>query len=187
MFHLISLLLKKFAYGFDYQKGAILALMKNMSDDTGIVLKLCDLDDEKINQLNQFQIHNLSEEGSDIFGKQNLKYVSCKIVLNNSADLIIKNSSDFKKYRKPAAEIKKLKFQWSQKTKVLEKSGFSQKEIIINDIERPKLDKKDFFRKQLHTGIFTTSKAVTYFLKNEAEGKEKKHRFERDTSQSFKK
>ena len=91
---LISLLLKKFAYGFDYQKGAILALVKNMSDDTGIVLKLCDLDDEKINQLNQVQIHNLSEEGSDIFGKQNLKHVSCKVILNNSADLKIKNLSD---------------------------------------------------------------------------------------------
>ena len=72
-------------------------------------------------------------------------------------------------------EIKKLKFQWSQKIKVLEESGFSQKEIIINDIERPKLDEKDFFRKQPHIGIFTTSKAVTYFMENEAEGKEKNH------------
>ena len=31
------------------------------------------------------------------------------MVLNKYADLTIKNSSDFRKYRKPAAEIKKLK------------------------------------------------------------------------------
>ena len=142
MFHLISLLLKKFAYGFDYQKGAILALMKNMSDDTGIVLKLCDLDDEKINQLNQVQIHNLSEEGSDIFGKQNLKYVSCKIVLNNSADLIIKNSSDFKKYRKPAAEIKTSCFNGAKKPKYLKRVDFHKRKLLLMTLNVRNLIKK---------------------------------------------
>ena len=33
------------------------------------------------------------------------------MVLNKSADLTIKNSSDFRKYTKPAAENKELKFQ----------------------------------------------------------------------------
>ena len=55
---LITLLLKKFAYGFEYQKGAIIGFGEKTSDDTGTVLKLCDLGDEKINQLNRVQIHN---------------------------------------------------------------------------------------------------------------------------------
>ena len=67
---------------------------EKMSDDTGTVLKLCYLDDEKINQLNQVQIHNLSEEQSvgfvnyelDIRRKQNLESVSRKMVLNKFAD-----------------------------------------------------------------------------------------------------
>ena len=57
---LISLLLKKFAYGFEYQKGAIFGFGEKNSDNTGTILKLCDLDDEKINQLIQVQIHNHS-------------------------------------------------------------------------------------------------------------------------------
>ena len=113
--------------------------------------------------------------------------------MNKYADLTIKNSSDFRKYREPAVEIKELKFEWNQKIKVLEESGFSQKEIISTDIERQKLDDLDFLRKQLHPGPFTTSKAVTSFIENEAEGKEKNNRmyievrFQRNTSQSLKK
>ena len=47
MCQLTSLLLKKFAYGFKYQKGAIFGFGEKKSDNTGTVLKLCDLDDEK--------------------------------------------------------------------------------------------------------------------------------------------
>ena len=54
---LISLL---FGYGFEYQKGAIFGFGEKNSDNTGTILKLCDLDDEKINQLIQVQIHNHS-------------------------------------------------------------------------------------------------------------------------------
>ena len=80
MCQLLSLLLKKFANGFEYQKGAIFGFDGQKSDDTGTVLKSGDLDDENINQLNQVQIHNLSEEQSvgfvnyelDFCGKQNL-------------------------------------------------------------------------------------------------------------------
>ena len=95
------------------------------------------------------------------------------MVLNKSADLTIKNLSDFSKYRKPAVEIKELKFQWNQKMKVHEESGFSQKEIISTNIERQKLDDLDFLRKQTHPGPFKTSEAVTSFVENGSEGKEK--------------
>ena len=121
---------------FSIKKEQFLDLVKKKSDDTGTFLKLCDLDDEKINQLNQVRIHNLSEEWSvglvnyelDNCGKQNLEYVSCKMILNKSTDLIIKNLSDFRKYWKPAVEIKELKFQWNQKMK---ESTFSQKLLVL--------------------------------------------------------
>ena len=61
---LFSLLLKKFAYDFEYQEGAIFGFGEKKSHGTGTLLKLCDLYDEKINQLNQVQIHNLNEEKS---------------------------------------------------------------------------------------------------------------------------
>ena len=128
-----------------------------------------------------------------IHGKQNLASVSHKMILNKSADLTIKNSSDFRKYRKPAMEIKELKLQWNQKMKVLEKSVFSQKEIISTNTECQELDDLDFLRKQPHPGPFTTSEAVNSFMENEAEGKEKNKPmyievfFQRNTSQSLKK
>ena len=113
------------------------------------------------------------------------------MILNKSADLTIKNSSDFRKYRKPAMEMKELKLQWNQKMKVLEESGFSQKEIISTNIERQKLDDIDFLRKQPHPGPFT-SVAVNSFMENEAEGKKNEPLyievyFQRNTSQSLKK
>ena len=65
-------------------------------------------------------------------------------------------------------EIKQLKFQWNQKMKVLEESGFSQKGIISTNTDRQKLNDRDFLRKQPHPGYFKTSEAVTTFMKNEA-------------------
>ena len=47
MRQLISLILKKFAYGFEYQKVAIFGFGEKKSGDTETVLKLRDLDDEK--------------------------------------------------------------------------------------------------------------------------------------------
>ena len=87
---LINLLLKKFAYAFEYQKVPIFGFGEKKSGDTETVLKLRDLDDEKISQLNQVQVHSLSEEQSvgfanyklDISATQNLESVSCKMVLN---------------------------------------------------------------------------------------------------------
>ena len=78
-----------------------------MMTDTGTVLKICDLNDENMDQLDSVQIHNLGEERSvgfinyelDIRGKQNLESVSRKMVLNKSFDLT-ENLTDFKKYIK---------------------------------------------------------------------------------------
>lgn len=66
--------------------------------------------------------------------------------IDYSADLTTKNSWDFRKFRKPAAKIKILMFQWNQKIKVPEESGFLQKETISTNIQRQKLHDLDFLR-----------------------------------------
>ena len=91
---LITLLLGKFAQGFEYQKGAIFGFGSRKDDDTGTVLKICNL--SLIAELDQAQVHNLNEERSvgflnyelDIRGKQHLEAASRKMVLNKAADLI---------------------------------------------------------------------------------------------------
>lgn len=87
---------KKFADGFAFQKGAIFGFAGKESDDTGTVLKISNLSAEKLMQLNEVWIHNLVEECSvgfldyelDIRGKQNLEAASRKMVLYKSFDLI---------------------------------------------------------------------------------------------------
>ena len=173
---------------------------KKKDEDTGTLLKICDLNEEKMDQLDSVQIHNLGEERSvgfvnyelDIRGKQNLESVSRKMVLNKSADLT-KKLTDLKKYRKPTAEIKELKFAWNKKMKKLEESGFSQKEIANTNVERQKLDDLDFLGKQILPGPLTSSGSVTTFMESETESKEKNKRmyievrFQRNSSQSLKK
>ena len=61
---LLFLLLKKFAYGFSYQKGAIFGFGDESNDDTGTVLKIADLTVEEIKALDNAKVHNLSEERS---------------------------------------------------------------------------------------------------------------------------
>lgn len=57
-------------------------------------------------------------------------------------------------------------FQWNQKIKVLEESGFLQKETISTNIQRQKLHDLDFLRNQPHSEHFTTSEAVNSFMEN---------------------
>ena len=110
---ILQILLKKFAYGFELQKGAIFGFGEKKEDETGTVLKISEVSQEKLEHLDKVQIHNLGEERSvgfvnyelNIRGKQNLESVSKKMVLNKSIDLT-DGLTDVKKFRKPAAEIK---------------------------------------------------------------------------------
>ena len=90
-----------------------------------------------------------------IRGKQNLEAASRKMVLNKYVNLITNSGDKFKKFRKPAAEIKELKVTWNKKMKELEEKGFSQKDIINTNLERQKLDDLDFLAKQTFPGPFT--------------------------------
>ena len=58
----ITLCLKKFSDCFAYQKGAIFGFSDKSRRDTGPVLKIFDLDEEKLNVLNTVQVHNFGEE-----------------------------------------------------------------------------------------------------------------------------
>ena len=102
---------------FNIKKGAIFGFGEKKDADTGTMTKISILNEENIKNLDNVQIHNLSEERSvgyvnyelGIRGKQNLEAASRKMVLNKSVDLITNSGDKFKKFRKPAAEIKELK------------------------------------------------------------------------------
>ena len=127
---LITLLLGKFAEGFEYQKGAIFGfgIGKIMT------LKICNL--SLIAELDQAQVNNLNEERSvgflnyelDIRRKQHLEAASRKMVLNKAAYLIDVPGESFKTSRKPAIEIKDIRLEWNAKMK--EEKGFSAKQIF---------------------------------------------------------
>ena len=195
------MLLRKFSQGFEYQKGAIFGFGGTKDDETGTVLKICNLTDAELVKLDQAQVHNLSEERSvgflnyeiDIRGKQHLEAASRKMVLNKSSDLISEPGDSFKKFRKPAVEIRNIKLQWNSKMREMEQKGFSAKQIVNTKIEGQKLDDLDFLAKQNKPGPLTTSESVGTFMENEPESPAKNERmyseirFQRNLCQSLKK
>lgn len=196
---LIKILLKKFADGFELQKGAIFGFGEKKESTTGTVLKISSQDEDMMRVIDQVQIHNLGEERSvgfinfelDIRGKQNLEAVSRKMVLNKSADLT-KNLTDFRRFRKPLAEIKEFKVEWKKKMKIMEEAGYSKNENKSITVEKTKLEDLEFLQKQSLPGPLTTSEKVTEFMESEPESTEKNNRmykeirFQRNSSQALK-
>ena len=197
---LLQILLKKFAYGFQFQKGAIFGFGEKKDEDTGTVLKICQLGEEKVEVIDNVQIHNLGEECSvgfinyelDIRGKQNLEAVSRKMVLNKSADLT-DGLTNFKQFRKPAAEIKEYKLAWNNRMEQMEKIGYSKKELACSTVEKTRLDDLDYLQKQPIPGPLSSSAKITKFMESEPESKQKNQRmyievrFQRNSTQSLKK
>ena len=54
--------------------------------------------------------------------------MSKKIVLNRSTDLLEDNSSDLKKFKKPADNIKEIRKQWEEKMIKLQNDSYALKE-----------------------------------------------------------
>ena len=168
---LITLLLKKFANGFEYQKGAIFGFGDTKNDDTGTVTKICKLNETEMKTLGRAQTHNLGEERSvgfvnyeiGIRGRQNLESASKKLVLNKSADLIKDSGDHYKTFRKSAMEIKEIKVKWNEKMKVLAEQGYTQKDMDNLNIERQKLDDLAFLKAQQTSGPFTDPESVQKF------------------------
>ena len=66
---MVQLLLKKFADGISTQRGAIFGFGPHAKEDTGPLLKICDLTEEELNDLDQVSTDNLfSERGVGFFG-----------------------------------------------------------------------------------------------------------------------
>lgn len=101
-------------------------------------------------QLDEVQIHNLGEEHSagflnyklDIRGRQNLEAASHKMVLNKSFDLINQSTESYKKFRKPAAEIKEIKLMWNKKMEEMEYTKVDAKRKLYLDHSQPQLAKR---------------------------------------------
>ena len=107
---LVRLLLKMFADGLDYQKGDIFGFGPSALKDTAAdVLKISAVSKEELSTLDKnVQVHNIGEERNvgminyelSIRGKDNLESTTRKVVLNKSSDLMLYNSTSFKKYKK---------------------------------------------------------------------------------------
>ena len=63
-----------------------------------------------------------------IRGKDNLKSVFSKVVLNRSADLL--PDKHFRKFIKSAKEIECLKLEWTKKMMELQEQGFKQYDLL---------------------------------------------------------
>ena len=166
------------------------------------VTKISELNSKEISLLDRnVPTHNLGEERSvgfinyeiGIRGKRNLESASKKMVINKSSDLIEGSKNDFRKFRKQANEIDKIKKNWNEKMKKLAEDGYNQKENENIRLEKQKLDDLDFLKQQKVPGPFTTVEEVKSFLESEDESKEKNHRlyievrFQKNTTQSLKK
>ena len=162
------------------KKELSLVLETEKNDETGTVLKLSKLGQEKIKAMDNVQIHNLGEERNvgfinyqlDVRGKDNLEAVSRKLVLNKSGALNL-SSRNFRKFRKPAAEIQEYKLSWNAQMEEMERVGYSKKELVCRTVEKTKLEDFEFFQHQRIPGPMPTKEKVIEFMESEPDSKEK--------------
>jgi len=172
---ILRICLTKFAKGFEKQKGAIFGFGITASNDTGHVLKICEVGDTT--QLQNVPIHNLGEERSvgllnyeiGVRGQHNFNSASQSIVQNKASDLIHKSYTQMRWYRKQASEIKKMKLQWNEKMRKLEKEGLNKQEAMVLSLEQKKLKDLDYLKKQSIPGPFATVEDVDTFMDSAAE------------------
>ncbi|CAL4059934.1 unnamed protein product, partial [Meganyctiphanes norvegica] len=134
-------------------------------------------------RLDEASTTNLGEERSvgllnyelSIRGKANFEAVSRKILLYKSFDLLRnKDNIDFKRFRKPAKEIKQSKLKWNSKMQEREKAGYNQKYILNSQIESMKYNDLEYLK--TFGGPFTTPEEVDNFMESCSESKEKNKR-----------
>ena len=181
---LLRLSLNMFAEGFSHQKGAIFGFGPNKDDDCATVLKISTLDEQKLKELDDnAPVHNLLSErqvgevnyGLHIRGKKNLATVSRKMVINKCIDLLQKKESgQFRKYHKEAAEIKEIKLEWNSKMKELQERGYQEKEITNSLKEKSKLEDLDYLKQR--NGPFVKKEEIEEFMNSEAPDEEKRER-----------
>ena len=152
------------------QKGAIFGFGQFADQPTGAVLKLATLKDKAI--LADTPVHNLGEERSvgminyelNLRGRKNISSCSENLVLNKSEDLIRAKFDQLKNFRKQAQEIKMIKDEWTNKMRVVNKEGISEKEAAALSNDRKKLEDLEFLRRQQPPGPFTSAEEVDEFM-----------------------
>ena len=186
---LISQAKEMMAEGFSHQKGAIFGFGDNADADTGTKLKICTAPKEIMSKLDtHVETHNLGEERNVgmtnyeimIRGKKNLQSASKKIVLNRSMDLIEKNPTDFKKYKKTANIVKELRKQWDEKMILLQENSFALKEAETTKRAATILKDTEFLKSQNIPGPFTSVEEVEKFMDAQPESTEKNQRMYRE-------
>ena len=175
----LTLAVKMFADGFSLQKGAIFGFGPNKDDDTGTVLKISDLTEKEVMEMDasHVQVHNLGEENNvgcvnyelNIRGKSNLETASRMIVLNRAADLLQSiNPKEIKSFKKQAEEIKELRKGWNKKMTALEEQGYTEKEILNTKKDNVKLQDLELLKKDNPPGPFTNEQEVQCYIDDQS-------------------
>lgn len=179
---ILRVVLPKFHKGFDKQKGAIFGFGETAKDDTGPVLKICELEDKSV--LANALVTNLGEERNvgnmnyelNFRGREHFKTSTQNVVLNKSIDLIT-DFSNLSKFRRQAKDIEDLKQKWNKNMQDLEQQGLLDKEAKSLTEEHKKLNDLKYLKSQNPTGPFTSVEEVDNFMKNSnLSDAEKNHR-----------
>lgn len=181
--NVLNILLPNMAKGFSTQKGALFAFGPNADNDTNTLFKVGTATESDLEKLNKASTTNLGEERSvgmlnyelKIRGKANFEAASRKVLLHKSFDLMIKkNTTDYKKFRKPAKEVQQIKVKWNAKMQERESAGYSQKDIINSQIESTKYNDLEYLKN--NGGPFTKPEEVDNFMESFPESKQKNKR-----------
>ena len=122
-------------------------------------------------------VHNLGEERSvgmmnhelEIRGKNHFNTSSQNLVLNKSIDLTSGCFSNYRRFKRPADDIKELKLEWSKKMNDLEKEGLSKQEVAALTQENKKLKDLAFLKTQTPPGPFCCAEDVDRFMQASTE------------------
>ena len=87
------------------------------------------------------------------------------MVLNKGMDYLENaEPTEFKKFRKPAQEVKKLKLEWKEKLNEHAKEAYSEKEKSCLKDESDKLDVLEKLKEEEFKGLFTNSEEIDQYL-----------------------
>jgi len=184
----LKLMLKMIADGLHHQKGSIFSFGPSKDSSTAHnVLKFSDVSESQMNTLDQYvSVHNIGEERNvglvnyelHIRGKEHLKSVSQKLVINKSSDLL--STEPLKKFRKGAKMIESLKVDWTSRMQKLQAEGFEQQDIINVKKDTSKLKDLEYLKSQNPVGPFTSCQEVENFMETTLESKSKNDRLYRE-------
>ena len=181
---ILKILKEMIADGLHVQKGAIFSFGPSKDAETSQnVLKISDVDHSVIKTLDEHvPVHNIGEERnvgmvnyeSSIRGKNQLKTVSSKLVINKSYDLLSHTLPS--KYKKRSQKIEELRLKWTEKMKDLQKVGFEQQDLLNIKKDASKIKDLEYLKRQNPAGPFTSREEIENFMERVEESKSKNDR-----------